>query len=846
MSSRVIYPPIVESYMPAFKAGSSSARIYFSLSKYNSSSDFTSVHASVVKQDTGMSVVNSSSDSNNKYRRTGIILNLKPTKVLDEENLYYIEIENEDLSSQYGSFNGWIPGWIYKVQIRLSTVDYTESSTGQAAWLNAHASDFSEWSTVCILKVTGQIDYEIPVLNIDTRNRNSSLNRNTNRVLYLSTLELFGHFYREEDPSELIKTYQFILYDEDDNILEDTGKIYLNQYQDSDSFNYIFKTELIDQNVYKLAFIFETINHYINGFYDTGTKDNRLRFLVSQTIIDRINCNVLTAEHDPDGVLKDLTSVALEEEEGRIGLKLFSTETSPFGGNICVRRSDSRSDFKIWTDIKKLSIKNQDINDFDMFYDYTIESGVWYKYGVQLVDDQGNRGILVQTQPVMRDFEYSYLLGKNNIQLKLMFDNDMGSFRYQVIDSVNETIGGKYPIVTRNAATRYRTFPINGLISFWTDENKLFCDKKVIYEYNDVIDLYNNYNTENNIHQYNYIYERDFRQKVLDFLYDGELKIFKSPTEGNIIVRLTDISCTPNQSVDRMIYNFSSNASEMAEATMENYLQYGFYETGEYETDFSTSETKLGQLVMDFSVGQNIFKEIYNKYDGLGNNFGGYVKKLKTIHHLKITFEDEPLRTQNAVGTTIIGNTFAVNNRLFSVYEGNREYEFDDRLYYTPSNTFSLLGDSEGRVSTIRATVDFLYDMIYDVYHERQIQSEEVDIGVGQLFDNYAADTNLYKEIAYRYYIEAEDEFRQLNNISAIKIEADEGALFMIQDGADAAAELHQVNETNVLNIDNATNILSIVYLGVRKPDGTIEYKNLDISLDYRYTVVSGTYKEEI
>ena len=27
----------------------------------------------------------------------------------------------------------------------------------------------------------------------------------------------------------------------------------------------------------------------------------------------------------------------------------------------------------------------------------------------------------------------------------------------------------------------------------------------------------------------NYIYERDFREKVLDFLYDGELKLFKSP-----------------------------------------------------------------------------------------------------------------------------------------------------------------------------------------------------------------------------------------------------------------------------------------------------------------------------
>lgn len=845
MASKVIYPPIVESYMPAFQAGSSAARIYFSLSKYNSSTDFSSVHASVVKQDTGMSVVNSTSDSNGKYRATGIILNLTPVKVLDEDNLYYIEIENEDLKSQYGSFSGWIPGWIYKVQIRLSTINYSPSSgLGQAAWLNAYASEFSEWSTVCTLKATGKIDYEIPILNIDTRNTNSKANKNINKVLYLSTLELFGHFYREEDPSELIKYYEFILYDENDKILEETGKVYTNQYQDNDSFNYIFKTELIDQKSYKLAFIFETINEYIGGFYKTEEKDNRFSFVVSQTIIDRINCEIKTAEHDPEGILKNITSVHQEEEEGRIGLKLFSTETTPFNGNICIRRSDSKSNFQLWTDIKKLSIKNKDINDYDLFYDYTIESGIWYKYGVQLVDNDGNRGILVQTQPVMRNFEYSFLLGKDNVQLKLMFDNTMESYNYQISDAVSETIGGKYPVITRNAATRYRTFPINGLISFWMDENKIFCDKKVIYEYEDIINLYNNYNIANNIIQYDYIFEREFRERVLSFLQDGELKLFKSPTEGNIIVRLTDVNCSPDQSLNRMIYSFSATAYEMAESNMENYLKYNFYETGDYESDFSTYETKLGQLVMNFPVGTNIIKEIYNKYDGQGNNFGGYTKSLKSIHHLKITFEDEPLRTQNAAGATIIGNTFSVNNKLFSVYDQNREYEFDDRLIYTTNNNISFLGDSEGNVNTIKATVDFLYDITTEIYKEKQIQAEEFDLGWGQLYGNYSSETNLYREIYYKYNIETEDEFRQLNNITAIRIETDPNAVFRIKDRADTVGELHYVDATGILYIEGLESISDIIYVGVNDGVAIID-KDLDISLDYRYTVVSGLYKKE-
>ena len=66
----------------------------------------------------------------------------------------------------------------------------------------------------------------------------------------------------------------------------------------------------------------------------------------------------------------------------------------------------------------------------------------------------------------MRNFNYSFLLGQNNQQLKLMFDNTMNSFKIQMQESKIDPIGANYPIITRNASTKYRTFPINGLISF--------------------------------------------------------------------------------------------------------------------------------------------------------------------------------------------------------------------------------------------------------------------------------------------------------------------------------------------------------------------------------------------
>ncbi len=56
-----------------------------------------------------------------------------------------------------------------------------------------------------------------------------------------------------------------------------------------------------------------------------------------------------------------------------------------------------------------------------------------------------------------------------------------------------------------------------------------------------------------------------------------------------------------------MLYSFSSNAFEMAESTVKNYLKYNFYNPGTYGTDFAVSTTRIGQLQMDFPVVQIFF-----------------------------------------------------------------------------------------------------------------------------------------------------------------------------------------------------------------------------------------------
>lgn len=551
MASSVLYPPIVDNFLPAFVAEDSAVcKVYFSLSKFNSSDDFKTVHVAIYKQDSGLNIVNKK-DSNDRYRASGIIINVSAKQVMSEENQYYIELTKDDI------IDGWQMSWIYKIQLRLSSVVYSEDGSSQAAWLNANANNFSEWSTACITKAIGPVSFKIPNYDYNgTADTHSAT---------IENLDFIGA-YNNTDTSENLYSYRVQLYNRSLTVLlEDSGILYANQYANINQIGYVFKTEPNNGEAYIVKLSYETINKYTNSITFTCT--------VNRIEESSIDIQILTAENGIG------STVFEEEEEGRIGLKLYCQPMEK-SLQIMVRRADSRDNFKTWTDIKNLILPSQkEINEF--FYDYTIESGVWYKYGVQKYVNTGNsvsRGPLnIIDKPIMRNFNYSFLLGSNNQQLKLQFNNRVSNYKINVNEGNTVTLGGKYPFITRNGATRYKTFTIDGLISFNMDENGLFLTKEKAYGFKEIAKLYEEYNKVNGITQYDYIYEKEFRDAVVEFLYDGKPKLFKSPTEGNILVRLTNVGLTPQQGLDRMIYDFSATANEIADASMEKYKKYNLY-----------------------------------------------------------------------------------------------------------------------------------------------------------------------------------------------------------------------------------------------------------------------------
>lgn len=565
MASMILYPPIVDSYAPAFIAAEDSiCRIYFSLSKFNQLSDFVIrstdengnpiidtnfVQFTVLKQGSGANMIDKAKNEDNRFRSTGIVLNIPAYPEGTQENLYYFDILNSDI------LGGWQPGDIYKIQVRLSSARYT-GEIGQSAWLNTNANLFSEWSTVCITKAIGEVSFTIPNYTL----------RPDETDLTVETLNFVGTFYCT-DASEKLYSYRVKLLKEGIE-LEDSKTILTSQYYNTNQISYIFKTEPENNTRYSVIIEYETNNKYQGEI--------QIDLLYSYDELSTTTIELLSAENDKNNIMSALTSVFEEEEEGRIGLKIYNPNNETLDGAYMIRRADSRDNFATWTDIKLISTIDDSI-----VYDYLIESGIWYKYGIQKYkadSETVKRGPLHKMEnAIMRNFNYSFLLGEDNQQLKLQFDNDLNSFKINISEAKNTTIGGEFPLIARSSANRYITFSLGGLISFNMDENNLFLSKEQLYQFDEVLQLYKDYNNLNGINQYDYIYERDFRKSVIEFLHNGKPKLFKSPSEGNILIYLSDISLTPNKQLGRLIYSFNSQASEIGKPTMENYQKYNIF-----------------------------------------------------------------------------------------------------------------------------------------------------------------------------------------------------------------------------------------------------------------------------
>lgn len=534
-----LYPPIVESSIPAFPSGSTCIFPY-SIAKFNDPIDVKHIQVSVCYQDSGKSALDPT-----KYPNEILFAN----RGVSDTAIY---IPNSALA------DGWRQGKIYKIQLRFGS-EILPSSNPSSSWINKQIENgtFSEWSAVTIVKVTGSVTLSITGLE------------KGNAINYVSSQAFnFKGSYFNTDTTETELKYRFSLYNYNDNgrLVEDSDWIYhLNTQEDE----YVFKSLLEDDVFYDVKYEIITKNGY--------SQDITYRFNAIDDTLSLLDVNIETE---------------LDSEEGRIRVKITG---DPYIGNFLLRRTDSKSDYTVWEDFKYyLSDGNViNINEFD----YLVENGVVYRYGVQKINKNGLRGALKISQPVLCDLEFAYLYA-NGIQLKLKFNTEINSLKRNRLRTKQDAIGNQYPLIFENGKVDYFSFPLSGLISIEEDLEDTFINKKKLFSKE--LDPVTIANFENLYQERDtgklYYLEKQFRYYVEDWLNNGKPKLFKSLTEGNMIVDLLDVSLSPQKELYRMLYTFSCTAYEIAENTFAEYKKLGIHDIGSYLPIDSTKWYVMGQV----------------------------------------------------------------------------------------------------------------------------------------------------------------------------------------------------------------------------------------------------------
>ena len=579
-----LYPPIFNrSYMPAF-VRENGCRVYFSISIYNSlaemhhtsstSSQINAVQVTVQSQKTNQTVLKTSS-----YPSGIKLTNLNIDATRNGDDIYYVDILNSDIQ---GGFN---LNQYYKVQIRFTSSEASNPPTDQTkgidAWLSANLAAFSEWSTVVLIR---PISY--PNLLLNSFNNDSILTTFT-----LNDIIIAGKINFANGDQQTIQRYRIRIYSEDQQLLQDSGDININAYSNNNQIYYKCKYDFVNESNYILGVEILTQNLY------QWPEQKRFNFTVNF-----VTYTTFTA---------DISAFA-QNQAGRVRVNLRRDSIAALGANIVIKRTSNKENFTIWEDVHTFLVPANSILNYT-WYDYTVENGTWYLYRAEQRNKQGFRSTSIQIPKAVMVVSEDIFLTTAQNQLKIRFDPEVANFSHVVSQSLTETIGSKYPFIRRNGNVNYRTFSLSGTITHFMDirENLMHSSKKDLYGVAE--SLYDEYNTKNKINLFNdVIYERQFRKKVMEFLYKNDVKLYKSATEGNILVKLMNISFTPNATLGRQIYSFTCTAYEIDEYTYENCIKYNIQSGGSYQASTSYLFSVLSQL--NRPSGSLYFKESGSAY----------------------------------------------------------------------------------------------------------------------------------------------------------------------------------------------------------------------------------------
>ena len=807
-----IFPPIVETYTPAF-IYNQSCKVYFNLSAYNDIGDIAGIQIIINEQSSNNSVLNK------ELYPYGIKIEDMSSIDYDEtKGMYFVTIEPDDIKNK-----SFTVGNYYKAQFRFISSaldnDIAESSNSNLQqWLVNNRNYFSEWSTVTLLKPISNFTVNLGKFSFSTRDGDIIKSMNTT-----DTSELVGEVrFEDSNDSEFLQKYRIKIYENEDYLVEDSEE---KSTQSLNTINYIATYDFTKQEHYKLELYIQTNNGYEKTF--TAKFD----IIGDSTKI----AGQLSATADPD---KGRIILCFTPDKKEMPYEKLRNK------NLIFRRSKEKAwcyneknqDVKQlykrgWEDVKVITLDNIKESSI-IVYDYLIEDGVEYSYKVQLRDIDGTRSDMYPNEttegymPIkdLSDFSLwgyvnkeitaeqieAWLLGDGYTSndfinsevpgssseednsssteqkgmvickaevpdnwligggrcLRVMFNSNVSSYSHQIAESKINTIGSKYPYIKRNGDMYYREFNISGLISYQMDEYGYdFYPKK------DSKALINNTHLEvagsgdenlfildsdNFLAGYELdshsivdetLRERAFREKVMEFLYNDEVKLWKSASEGCILVRLTGITLTPNESLGRRIYSFSATASEVADFSCKNCDLYGVQNIGTYLSEevlaaiMKTVSTanKIGQ----YHVTENNFNFIQYLDEKYKNNgtYIGYHNIVSNIIWIKIT-------TSSVVTIKLNGEVIRITQQSpFEIYNTTKIKEL-----------IFLEGEAD---------IDYLA-YVYQLSNGAKYSNIVLENRLGQFIDEFKGFDSIYGKVYNKAFYDdktTHSELYSLNNV---------------------------------------------------------------------------------
>ena len=318
-----------------------------------------------------------------------------------------------------------------------------------------------------------------------------------------------------------------------------------------------------------------------------------------------------------------------------------------------------------------------------------------------------------------------------------------------------ETIGGKYPIITRNGHIKYRSLPITGMLSYnmgYVDFGiRDFNSLKTFNEKGDPVKIDYDFTDPQK--------EQVFREFFLDILQSGKPLLLKTSAEGNIIGRAINVKTAPNSTLGRHVSDFSFTFVEIAEANMDNYLKYNFTSLGE-KYALNKTESAIGRIEGNL-VNQNIIELIKNKYNRQVENKNYVVNTIKNV----IMYFDESKNNQRILN--INGDNILISyTDIYSL----------DKMIFNSNDTITL-SENENVI------IDFEYD--YTVYPyvdtiERDIAREKI---LGRFYKDGGQEcSDIYNQIQNKYNVIINDNKREeLLYLTRVVLYAQEGTSFSVE-----------------------------------------------------------------